>query len=180
MGAVETLRGRLPDAARDIKLNLQSVLESESVLSPAQRWGVAIASAIAARSPALRDALIEDARAAGITDALIEDAQAAAVIMAMNNVYYRFRYLVGKDSYSKRSPRLRMNRLGQPRTSKLDFELMSLAVSAINACGDCVRAHEKVVVEGGLGEDHVHEAVRIASTIEATAVALELALPAEG
>jgi lipoyl-dependent peroxiredoxin subunit D len=95
--------------------------------------------------------------------------------MAMNNVYYRFRHLVGKESYGQKPARLRMNRLVKPVTTKVDFELFSLAVSAINACEACIQSHEKVVVEGGLTEDHVHDAVRIAATVHAAAVALELA-----
>jgi len=173
--ALETIRGRLPDSARDTKLNLQSVL-GEGSLSVAQRLGVAIASAVAARSQALRDALVEKARQelAAEAEAVIDDAYAAATLMAMNNVYYRFRHMVGKESYSQRSPRLRMNRLGQVRTKKADVELMSLAVSAINGCEDCIRAHEKAVLDAGLGEEQVHDAVRIAATIQATAVALEI------
>ena len=37
-----------------------------------------------------------------------------------------------------------------------------------------MRAHEKVVLEGGLTEDQVHDAVRIAATIHGAAVALEM------
>ena len=60
MGALEAVRAELPEAAKDVRLNLQSVLEATS-LTPAQRWEVAIASAIAARSPRLRDALVTEA-----------------------------------------------------------------------------------------------------------------------
>ena len=67
-----------------------------------------------------------------------------------------------------------MNRLVKPAGSRVDFELVSLAVSAINGCETCVVAHEKVVLEGGLTEDHVHDAVRVAATVNAAAVALEL------
>jgi len=172
VSAVETLRGTLPEAAKDIKLNLQAVLQP-GILSPGQRWGVAVASAIAARHAALRDALIADARAE-VGEDVIEDARAAAVLMAMNNVYYRFRHMVGKSSYTEKPARLRMNRLVKPLTPKVDFELVCLAVSAINGCEMCVQAHEKVVVEGGLTEDQVNDAVRIAATVHAAAVALEM------
>lgn len=173
MDNVEKLRATLPEAAKDIKLNLQSVLTGASPLSAAQRWGVAVASAIAARNPLLADAVLADARTQ-VDAAVIEDAKAAAVLMAMNNVYYRFRHVVGKASYSSKPARLRMNRLAQPATSKADFELFSLAVSAINGCEACVRAHEQVVLEGGLTEDHVHDAVRLAASVNAAAVALDL------
>jgi lipoyl-dependent peroxiredoxin subunit D len=108
-----------------------------------------------------------------VGDALVEDARAAAVLMGMNNVYYRFRHIVGKPVYAQRPARLRMQRIAQPLTSKADFELFCLAVSAINACEACVRAHEHAVVESGLSEEHVHDAVRIAAVVHAAAVALE-------
>jgi len=172
MNAVEELRAGIPEAARDIKLNLQSVLQP-GALSPAQRWGVAIASAVAARNPSLRDAVIHDARAEVGPD-VIDDAIAAAALMAMNNVYYRFRHLVGKESYSQMPARLRMQRIAKPMTNKADFELFCLAVSAINGCEMCIRSHEQVVLQGGLSEEQVHDAVRIAATVNAAALAIEL------
>jgi alkyl hydroperoxide reductase subunit D len=169
---VEALRATLPEAARDNKLNLQSVLQP-GTLSTAQRWGVALASAVAARNAQLQAAVLADA-GAQVERAVIEDARAAAALMAMNNVFYRFRHVMGKESYDRKPARLRMNRLAQPASNKVDFELFSLAVSAINGCEMCVRAHEKAVIDGGLTEDHVLDAIRIASTMHAAAVALEL------
>jgi lipoyl-dependent peroxiredoxin subunit D len=169
--SIEAVRSAIPDAAKDIRLNLSSVLQS-TALTNDQRWGVAIASALAARNPRLSQAVLAEAQ--GQVDAkVVEDALAAASLMAMNNVYYRFRHLVGKETYSSKPARLRMNRLAQPLTSKVDFELFSLAVSAINACETCIVAHEKTVIEGGLSEDAVHDAVRIAATIHAAATALD-------
>jgi len=176
MSAVEALRASIPEPARDIKLNLQAVLQPGS-LSAAQRWGVAIASAVAARHAALRDALIADARAE-VGAEVIDDALAAAALMAMNNVYYRFRHLVGKESYSQLPARLRMQRIAKPASTKVDFELFCLAVSAINACESCIRSHEAVVIEGGLTEEQVNDAVRIAATVNAAAVAMELPVAA--
>jgi lipoyl-dependent peroxiredoxin subunit D len=173
MSRLETLRTSIPDVAKDIKLNLQAVLQG-GVLTPDQRWGVAIASAAAARHLELRDALIEAARGE-VHEAVVEDALAAAALMAMNNVYYRFRHMIGQPSYASKPARLRMNRMVQPLTNKTDFELVSLAVSAINGCEACIRAHEQVVIEGGLTEDAVNDAVRIAATVNAAAVALEMA-----
>ena len=172
MTNVAALRDQLPDLARDIKLNLQSVLTNGTPsLTPAQRWGVALSCAIAARNDKLRDALVQDNEAG---PEVLEDAKAAAALMAMNNVYYRFRHLIEKESYSEKPARLRMQRIANVATNKTDFELCCLAVSAINGCQSCLQAHEKVVLEGGLSEEHVHDAVRIAPTIHAAAVALEL------
>ena len=173
MSAVEALRDSIPEPARDIKLNLQSVMQAES-LTAAQRWGVAIACAVAARSPRLRDALLTDARAAAVDEAVIDDALVAASLMAMNNVFYRFRHMVAKESYAQKPARLRMQRIAKPATNKADFELFCLAVSAINGCEMCIRSHEAVVIDGGLTEEHVHDAVRIAATVHGAAVSLEL------
>ncbi|MDB4967007.1 MAG: Alkylhydroperoxidase AhpD core [Myxococcales bacterium] len=172
MSQLEALRASIPDAARDIKLNLQSVLTSGS-LTVDQRWGVALAAAFAARNPRLAEAVLADATAA-VGPAVIEDAKAAAALMAMNNVYYRFRHVIGKESYGQKPARLRMNRLAQTAGPKVDFELFSLGVSAINGCELCVRAHEKAVLDGGLSEEQVHDAVRVAATVQAAAVALEI------
>jgi alkyl hydroperoxide reductase subunit D len=80
----------------------------------------------------------------------------------------------GKPAYADKPARLRMNRMVKPAGSKVDFELFSLAVSAINGCGTCMSSHEHVVTAGGLTEDQVHDAVRIAATVNAAALALEL------
>ena len=137
MDALEPLRAAIPNAAKDIRLNLQAVLRGGSLSEP-QRWGVA-----------------------------------TAALMAMNNIYYRFRHMVGNPIYGEKPAGLRMNRIMQPATNRTDFELMALAVSAINGCEMCVRAHEKTVTDGGLTPDQVNDAVRIAATVYAAAVALE-------
>ncbi len=175
MESLEALRARLPEEARDIKLNLESVLQSGGRIRDELRWGTALAAAIAGRNPELVRALLARARATGVGEATLEDARAAAALMAMNNVYYRFRHMVGKEAYARMPARLRMGRLAQPAGSKLDFELFALAVSAVNGCETCVRAHEAVVTAGGVTEEVVHEAIRIASVVHAAAVALELA-----
>ena len=173
MSAVEQLASEICDAGRDIKLNLQAVLAPGS-LTPEQRWGVAIACAVASRNVRLQVAVIADARAE-ISAAVVEDAVAAAAIMGMNNVYYRFRHLIGKPSYGDRPARLRMNRLVKPAGKKVDFELYALAASAVGGCESCMRAHERVVIEGGLTEEQVHDAIRIAATVHAAAICLEVA-----
>lgn len=170
MSQLEALRDSLPDVARDIKVNLQNTL-AESTLNDAQRWGVAVACAFASRSPKLAQALIAEGKA----DAnVVEDAKAAAALMGMNNVFYRFRHLIGKEGYTSKPARLRMTRIAKPATNRLDFELFCLAVSAVNNCEACIKAHEKTVLEGGMTEDQVFDSVRIAATVHAVAVAMEL------
>ena len=168
--ALDALRDTLPDDLKDIRLNLASVLAGEN-LAPAQALGTALASARFLRCPPLVEALENDLRA-GLGDAaapVLSDALASAGLMAMNTVYYRFRHMLGKESYEARSPRLRMSRMAQPATSKLDFELMSLGCAALAGCELCIKNHEASLLHLGASEDACHDAVRIAAVINAAA-----------
>ena len=49
-----------------------------------------------------------------------------------------------------------MSVIGNPGVPKADFELWSLAVSAINGCGICIDAHEKVLREAGIETAAIH------------------------
>jgi len=169
---IEWVRAQLPDEAKDLKVNLQYVL-AETSLSPAQVWGCALSAAYASKCDALARALLHDA-GDKLDDKARSDAKAAHVLMGMNNVFYRSRHMLGKESYEKLPARLRMQRIGQPASSKLDFELFCVAVSAVNGCEVCLRAHEKVVTEGGLSEAQVLDAIRIASVVHGVAAALDL------
>lgn len=172
MEHLNQLREQFPEAAKDIKINLSNVLQP-GTLNLAQTWGTAIAAAFASRNETLTRAVLADASAAGVEPSVVDDAKAAAILMGMNNVYYRFRHIIGKEDYSAKPARLRMMRLKQVATNQLDFELFCLAVSAINNCQMCVQSHEDVVTKEGLSTDQVHDAVRIASIIHASAIALE-------
>ena len=110
--------------------------------------------AAASRHPRLRDAALADARAA-VAPAVVDDALAAAALMAMNNVYYRFVHLASTTDYQTMPARLRMNALAKPGVEKADFELWSLAVSAVNGCGMCIESHEKVLREHGVSREAV-------------------------
>ena len=104
---------------------------------------------------------------------MVEDAKAAAAVMAMNNVYYRFLHLVEDGEYQTLPARLRMNVIGNPGIDRNDFELLSLAVSAVNGCGLCITAHERKLREHGTSREAVQSAVRIASVIHGVAGVLE-------
>lgn len=173
---IDEIKNLVPDFARDIRLNLSSVLKDSGSpgLNEKQIGMLALATAYAARNTKLT-AAVEDAAFESLGDAEITAARSAAAIMGMNNVYYRFLHLVENEEYSKLPARLRMNVIGNPGIDKVDFELLSLAVSAINGCGSCIASHEKVVRKGGLDAEAVQSAVRIAAVIHAAAVAIETA-----
>jgi lipoyl-dependent peroxiredoxin subunit D len=174
--ALDALRETFPEEFKDTKLNLASVLAGEN-LSDAQAWGVALAAARFLRTPRLALALEADMNA-GLGDAaaaVISDATAAAGLMAMNTVYYRFRHMIGKETYSSRPPRLRMQRIAKPATTAVDFELMSLACAALAGCEFCLQNHEAKIVAEGTSEEACHDAVRIAAVVAAATCGLDLA-----
>lgn len=170
--SIETLKNALPEYARDLKLNLSSAV-NEATLSDQQRWGTFVATAIASRNADLIK-VVEDEAATRLSPEALTAAKTAAAIMAMNNIYYRFVHLVGGD-YKTMPARLRMNALAKPGVEKADFELWSLAVSAINGCGMCMESHENVLRQHGISADAIQAAVRIAAIVHAVAVTLETA-----
>jgi len=172
--SLDLIRDSIPDYARDLKLNLGSVLTREGApgLSEQQIWAVALASAIAARNNAFTRA-IEAAAQQHLDAAHLQAARAAAAIMGMNNIYYRFLHLVEDAEYQSMPARLRMNILANPGIDKLDFELLSLAVSAINGCGLCITSHERKLRAHGITREMIQSAVRIAAIMHAVAGVLE-------
>ena len=167
---IATLRSALPDWAKDLSLNL-STLTRATALTEQQQWGALLAAAAATRNESVLVQVAEEAR-----DHLSEQARTAALgaaaIMAMNNVAYRTRHFLGGD-YDNERMGLRMNIIGSAGgVEKVDFELWSLAVSAVNGCEKCVSAHDATVRAEGLSTEQVWEAVRIASTLAGVAQAI--------
>ncbi len=171
--SLEQLLEIIPDYAKDLRLNWTSLV-SQGELTDSQKWGTFIASAYVSRNPVLLSAVTEEAARAGISDQVIEAAKGAAAIMGMNNVFYRFQHLAANEKYSAMPARLRMNIMRNHGADPIDFELWSLAASAINGCGKCVGAHEKVLREKGISEEVVMQAVRIASVVHGVASTLDV------
>jgi len=171
---IENVRDSLPDYARDLKLNLGSVLAASGApgLNDKQIWSIALASAIASRNTSFARTVEAESRA-HLADVEVEGAKAAAAIMGMNNIYYRFLHLVEDGEYQTMPARLRMNVIANHGIDKLDFELISLAVSAVNGCGLCVTSHEKKLRQHDVSREAIQSAVRIAATIHAVAVTQE-------
>jgi lipoyl-dependent peroxiredoxin subunit D len=176
---LDSIKSRIPDYAKDLRLNLDSVLSESGApgLSSKQIAIIALASAIASRYEPLTQALA--AQVGGVLSPAEADcARAAAAIMAMNNIYYRFTHLVSEPEYETLRAGLRMNVMANPGCGKIDFELASLAVSAINGCGKCVDSHEKTLRKHEVTAQAVQSAVRIASVIHGVAVTVEQACAA--
>jgi alkyl hydroperoxide reductase subunit D len=169
--SIQTLKDGFGEHAKDIKLNLGSVLSEEGApdLKQNQIYGIALASAYATKNYAVVQAVLHEASSLSAEE--IHAARAAATIMAMNNIYYRFTHLVSDKDIAKLPAKLRMNVIGSPGIAKADFELMSLAVSAINGCGMCMDAHVHELAKVGVSKNGIQSTVRIAAVINAAAQA---------
>jgi alkyl hydroperoxide reductase subunit D len=161
----------LPAYARDLKLNLQSVLAQQE-LTGQQTWTTAVACALACRNEALSRAVLAEA-AEKLSPQQLESAKAAFAIMEMNNIYYRFRHMLAKDEYANVPARLRMQVIRTHGGDPVDFELACLAASSINGCEACIKSHEAVVREKGISPEAVVASVRIAATLHAVAAVLD-------
>ncbi len=171
---MQTIKSKIPDYAKDLRLNLDSVLTEGGALglTTKQIAIVALSSAIAARHEPLTKAIAQFAsQTLGETE--FNGAKSAAAIMGMNNIYYRFTHLVSDQEYGKMPAKLRMNVMANPGIEKIDFELASIAVSAINGCGMCMDSHEQTLRKHNVAAQAIQSAVRIASVIAAIAVTLE-------
>ncbi|WP_042376596.1 alkyl hydroperoxide reductase [Streptacidiphilus melanogenes] len=169
--ALDELKAALPEYAKDLKLNLGSVI-GNSDLPQQQLWGTVLACAIASRSERVLAELEPEARA-NLKPEAYDAAKAAAAIMAMNNVYYRTLHLLSDKEYGTMRAGLRMNVIGNPGVEKVDFELWSLAVSAINGCGQCLDSHEQVLRKAGVDREVIQSAFKIAAVVQAVGVTLE-------
>jgi alkyl hydroperoxide reductase subunit D len=169
--SLERLKEKLPDYAKDLRLNLSS-LAAEPSLSEQQRAGTFVVSALASRNAETTSAILAEFGPLLSPEAM-NAARAAAAIMGMNNVYYRFTHLASSPDYRTMPARLRMNVIGRPGVDKTDFELWSLAVSAINGCGMCIDSHERVLRNAGVTAEQIQAAVRIAAVVHAVAATLD-------
>ncbi|MBW4028592.1 carboxymuconolactone decarboxylase family protein [Acidipila rosea] len=169
---IDQLIDGLPAYAKDMKLNYSTLVRQNAELSEQQLWGTLAVSAVATRCGELTAAILEEA-SKHLTQQVLDGAKAAAAIMGMNNIFYRFHHLSSNEKYGTMPARLRMNVMRTHGVDALDFELWSLAVSAINGCGKCIDSHEKVVREKGASEDLVLAVVRLASIVHAIGTVLD-------
>jgi alkyl hydroperoxide reductase subunit D len=168
--AFDALRDTLPDYAKDIKLNLGS-LANDQTLSEQQKWGAFLACAHATGVPALVRAL-EAETDAKLTSEARNAAKAAAAVMGMNNVYYRSLHLLKNDEYRSLRAGLRMNVIANPGVDRGDFELWCLAVSAVNGCGACLDSHEEELRKRDFTAAQIQAALKIAAVVNAGAAVL--------
>jgi len=152
---------------RDLKLNFTSALTSEH-LSAKECALIGLSTAINNNNQPLTNYFTKYAEEQGATPADIAEAVGCASLLASNNIFYRFRHFTQKEKYTQIPARIRMQLMMKPVTGKEFFELMSLAISAVNGCEMCVNAHEDSLIKMGTVEERIFDAVRISSLVTAT------------
>jgi alkyl hydroperoxide reductase subunit D len=149
---------------RDLKLNLASTLTSEH-LSTKECALIGLSTAINNNNSLLTQFFTRYSEEQGATAAETGEAAGCASLLASNNVFYRFRHFTQKEKYGQIPARIRMQLMMKPATGKEFFELMSLAISAVNGCEMCVNAHEDSLIKLGTTEERIFDAVRLASLV---------------
>ena len=152
---------------RDLKLNFNSTLSSAH-LNNKECALIGLSTAINNNNSPLTKFFTDYAAQQGATAAEIAEAAGCASLLASNNIFYRFRHFTKKEKYTQIPARIRMQIMISPVTGKEFFELMSLAISAVNGCEMCVNAHENSLLSMGTSEERIFDAVRRASLITAT------------
>ena len=167
MEFLNAIKDRMPEYAKDIRLNLDGVI-SRSSLSAEDAVAVALAAAFAAKSKPLVDAFKAAAQPAEGYAAFT-----AATLMGMNNVWYPYVEMAGDDELGKQRPELRMNAYASHGgVAKAKFEAYALAASIAGKCHFCVKSHYALLKAEGWTTQQLRDVGRIAAVVNAAAQVL--------
>ena len=166
MSFIETIKGALPEYAKDTKLNLDAVLV-RSTLDPNVALGCAVAALAATGNGKVLSILLADAPLHA------ESAMTAASIMAQNNVWYPFVEMAEDPALKGLPAQLRMNAIANHGgTTKANFEAFSLAASIVGKCHFCVKAHYDGLKTLGYTVEQLRDIGRIAAVMNSVAKVL--------
>jgi alkyl hydroperoxide reductase subunit D len=154
---------------KDLKINLSNAL-SYSNLTKKESYLLAISVAVNEKSSSLKNIFTLLAKEEGATDDEIAETYACVSLLNANNVFYRFRHFTKKEFYETTPAGIKMSIMMNPVLGKEFFELMSLAVSALNGCELCVNSHEASLTALGSSQARIYDAVRLAAIVKSVAV----------
>lgn len=154
---------------KDLKINVGNVINNTQYLNKKEAALLAFATAINEKS-LLEKGFYSLAKEEGATEEELAEVISATSLMNANNVFYRFRHFLNKDSYNSMPAGIKMSIMMNPVLGKEFFELLSLAVSALNGCEMCVTSHEASVRQHGGSEQRIFEAVKLVSVIKSLVV----------
>lgn len=151
---------------KDLKLNVSGVLKSNN-FTKKETTLLALAVAVNQKNEALIKGFTSMAVAEGANENEIAEIHACTSLMNANNVLYRFRHWLPDNTYYNNTPAgIRMSIMMNPVLGKTFFEIVSIAISAINGCEMCVTSHENSVKQHGGTEAQIYDAIRLTSVIK--------------
>lgn len=161
---VEIIKDSIPDHSKDIRLNLDAVI-NRSPLSPEDTQAVALTSALAAGNGELALAIMTSGELDNFPKEM-EAAKTAASLMGMNNVWYPYVEMTQDPELKGLPAGLRMNAYtNHGGVTKKQFEMYALAASAIGKCHFCVKNHYDVLKKEGMTTQELHHVGKIAAVI---------------
>ena len=159
---------KIPDTAKDIRLNIEAVI-ARSSLAPEDAIGIALAAAFATKNSFLVALFKQNMPELNANAALT-----AAALMGMNNVWYPFVEMADNEDLKTMRAELRMNAYAtNGGVEKKQFEAYALAASIVGKCHFCVKSHYQLLKKEGLSTQQLRDIGRIAAVINATAQVLE-------
>lgn len=163
---VEAIKESIPDHSKDIKLNLDSVI-NRSPLDAIDTHAIAYVSALAAGNGDLafeiehNSPLFQDQK-------IREGAKTAASLMGMNNIWYPYVEMTQDPDLKGLPAGLRMQAYASHGdVTKKQFEMYALAASIIGKCHFCVKNHYDVLKKEGVSVQELHHIGKIASVVNA-------------
>ena len=162
---VDEVKELVPEYAKDIKLNLDAVINRSS-FDYDYSSSLALAAALATGNQDIV-AMIS----AGVTDEVEKNAAfTAAALMAQNNVWYPYTEMADDPNLTGLPAQLRMNAIASHGgTTKAKFESYALIASIIGKCHFCVKAHYDTLKQEGFTVEQLRDIGRIAATVNALA-----------
>lgn len=162
---VDAIKDSIPDHSKDIKLNLDAVV-NRSVLDDVDAHACAFAAAISSGNGDLAFEISMNGPLVGTPER--EAAKTASALMGMNNVYYPFVEMTQDASLKGLAPGLRMNAYANHGgVSKKKFEMYALAASIVGKCHFCVKNHYDLLKAEGMTVQELQAVGKIAAVVAA-------------
>jgi len=170
---LDELKNKIPDFAKDVKLNLSSLIMN-SDFDEKLVYGCAYASSLALDDDKISKVFEEECKIR-FNDEFIESVKSTVVIMTLNNVWYKYRDAMQNSEMKMAPQRMRVNVMANHAgLDKILFESISLCVSTINGCTFCIKAHSDLLLENNKKKEYVLNLGRIPSVISALSKANSL------
>ncbi len=161
---INDLKNKIPDYAKDLRLNLDSVV-GRSPLDKNIVLGCVVASAFASKNSYLLNVIQNDE---SLDKTYIQAALTAASLMAINNMWYPYVEMTADEQLKTLTVGLRMNAYAtHGGIDKNHFEMFTLAASIIGKCHFCVESHYQLLKNAGVTVEQLKEIGKISAVISA-------------